>query len=104
MTMAAQFGYDYLGLGDYLGYVGQYIIVLVVMLEGDTAVSWAHNVGLDSAYTLDIEHYGGAWGHRPCPELIIEVNSHAGRRHIHNLARVISAIHYRAAEIGDDVA
>ena len=74
------------------------------MLEGDAAVSWSHNVGLDSAYTLDIEHHGGAGGYRLRPEIIIEVDSHAGRRHIHNLAHVITALHYRAAEHSDDVA
>ena len=74
------------------------------MLEGDAAVSGAHNVGLDSADMLDIEHYCGAGGYRLCHEIIIEVNSQAGRRHIHNLAHVISAPHYRTAERGDGVA
>ena len=75
-----------------------------VMLEGDAAVSWSHNVGLDSAYTLDIEHHGGAGGYRLRPEIIIEVDSHAGRRHIHNPAGVIPAPHYGAAERGHGMA
>ena len=74
------------------------------MLESDTAVAWAHNAGLDSSYTLNIEHYGGAGGHCLRYEIIIEVNSHAGRRQIHNLAHVIPAPHYRAAERGDGMA
>ncbi len=32
------------------------ILVHADMLESDTAVAWAHNIGLDSAYTLNIEH------------------------------------------------
>ena len=60
------------------------------MLDGDAVDSRAHNLGLDSAYTLDIELDDGA-GRWRCLKLIIEVNCHAGQRRIYNLARVISA-------------
>jgi len=83
---------------------GPSILIDGAMLEGYAAVAWAHNIGLDSAYTLNIEHYVGAGGHCLRHEIIIEVNSHAGRRQIHNLAHVIPAPHYRAAERGDGMA
>ena len=73
------------------------------MLDGDAVDSGAHNLGLDSAYTLDIELDGGA-GRWRCLKLIIEVNCHAGQRRIYNLARVISAPNDRAAERGDGAA
>ncbi len=82
---------------------GYEIPVQGVILDSDAVDSRAHKLGLDSAYTLNIELDSGA-GRWLCLKLIIELNCHAGRRRIHNLARVISAPDDRAAERGDGAA